>query len=247
MPINTPTSNPSTSFWDQMDWHPSSEQLEQFYKFQSLLKHWNQQVNLTRLLDGNDYWVSQVFDSLWPFKYELKEQRKGLRCVDVGSGCGFPGLAVAIALPNAKVTLVEAISRKSTILKTISKELDLTSRITICNARAEKLAHDPLLRGSFDIAMARAVANTPVVAEYLVPLLKQKGEALLYRGKWNKTNKMELDKTLIYLNATIKKIERIELPDNRGERHLISISPIGICSKKYPRAIGIPIKRPLGN
>lgn len=247
MSINTPLSNPSTSLWDQLNWQPSPEQIEQFSNLQLLLKHWNNKVNLTRLTDGNDYWVSQIVDSLWPLKNKLKNQTKGYTCVDVGSGCGFPGLAVAIALPKSQITLIDSVSRKTSALEAISKELGISSRTIVFNERVEITAHRSSFRGKFDIAMARAVADAPVVAEYLIPLLNIQGEALIYRGKWSQSDQQALNVALESLKAKIKRIERIELPEKRGERHLIRITTNKTCPNKFPRSIGIPSRKPLGN
>ena len=247
MSINTPTGNPSTSLWNQLNWRPSTKQLDQFVQLQSLLKDWNNQVNLTRLTEGNDYWISQVFDSLWPFKNELQDPAQKFTCVDVGSGCGFPGLAVAIALPKTQITLVESVSRKTKILEKISKEIGLDSRTLIVNERVEITAHRPNFRRKFDIAIARAVANAPIVAEYLIPFLNSQGEALIYRGKWSQSNNKELTTAVETLNANIKEIIRIDLPDNRGERHVIRVKPQKVCAKIYPRSVGTPTKKPLGS
>tara|TARA_B100000700_G_scaffold326588_1_gene438564 strand:- start:960 stop:1703 length:744 start_codon:yes stop_codon:yes gene_type:complete len=247
MSINTDLCNPSKTYWDQLHWHPSSEQLAQFSKLQVLLKYWNNQVNLTRLIDGTDYWIAQIFDSLWPLKNELENPSKALSFVDVGTGCGFPGLAIAIALPNVKITLIDSLSRKTKILQTISNELGLSSRTRICNERVEITAHKPGFREGFDFALARAVADAPIVAEYLIPLLKKEGEGLIYRGKWNKEKQVELNTALNTLKAKIKIIERMELPQKKGERHVIRIVPEQPCSSKYPRSVGIPLKKPLCN
>ena len=232
---------------EELQWNPSSEQLEQLITFQKSLCHWNQQVNLTRLTNGQDYWIAQVLDSLWPFRKEFHKVQEPIKVIDIGSGCGFPGFAIAIAFPNINLTVVDAIAKKTKVLEQISNELSLTSRIKIRTERAEITGHIPFLRGAFDLAMARAVASAPVVAEYLVPLLAPHGEALLYIGKWDKNDHTELEKALIPLNAKIKELESYQLPENRGCRHLIRLAPSGNCAKKYPRGIGKPKKSPLGS
>ena len=247
MSIDTHLSKPSTSLWSQMSWQPSEKQLQQFVRLQSLLSYWNKQVNLTRLINGNDYWIAQIFDSLWPLKEELKDPRKSLKCIDIGSGCGLPGLAVAIALPKSKVTLVDSVSRKTEILKKISKSLGLFPQIKVCNNRAEVLGHKPNYRGKFDIAMARAVSSASVVSEYLVPLLNSNGEAYIYKGKVNESEQKALKEALKTLNSKIKSIETTQLPENRGDRLLIKVIQNGKCPDNYPRSIGVPSKRPLGN
>ena len=68
--------------------------MQQLITLQNLLRKLNKRVNLTRLIEGNDFWVSQILDSLWPFKNELKNNSQALKIIDVGTGCGLPGLAI---------------------------------------------------------------------------------------------------------------------------------------------------------
>ena len=235
-----------SSLWDQMRWEPSAQQIEQFIALQQLLNNFNSQLNLTKLVDGEDYWIGQVFDSLWPFQKELTTPHQLRNCIDVGTGCGFPGLAIAICLPGAKVTLVDSTRKKTTALKEIIRELDLSSRINILTERIEVTAHRNTYRGQFNFAMARAVANATVTAEYLIPLLKIDGEACLYRGKWNQEEEKSLLQALILLKGKISKIQELELPANRGIRHFIRLKSESPCPTKYPRPTGVPTKKPLG-
>ena len=64
---------PEPAFWDALGWQPSQAQRDQLVALQGLLQSWNQRVNLTRLVDGDDFWVGQVFDSLWPLAGELQD------------------------------------------------------------------------------------------------------------------------------------------------------------------------------
>ncbi len=246
MDIQTSFNKPENQLWDMLHWQPSLQQLEQFILLQKLLTHFNKKVNLTRLLNREDYWVSQVFDSLWAFQQELNNPQKSFNCIDVGTGCGFPGLAMAIAMPNTTLILVDSAKRKTSALLQIVKELRLSSRVKIITERVEITGHKVAYRGMFDLAMARAVATAPVTAEYLIPLLKADGEACLFRGKWNKANEKPLIKALKKLKAEISQIQSIELPSNKGVRHLIRLKPYSLCPQNFPRGIGIPIRKPLG-
>jgi len=246
MTIQTCFKKPNPSLWEKLNWHPSSRQLEQFLTVQRLLNHYNAEVNLTRLIHGEDYWIGQIFDSLWPLQTELNHQPEKLTCIDVGTGCGFPGLAIAIGLTKASITLVDSTKKKTRILKEISRELGLESRINVLTERIESTGQNKNYRGTYDLAIARAVADAPVVAEYLIPLINQSGEALLFKGNWCQIDSQNLTKTLENLNASIAEIQSIKLPSNRGKRHLIRLKAQGPCPLFYPRSIGIPAKKPLG-
>ncbi len=247
MAFDTYLNKPSNSLWEELGWEPSEKQLKQFLDLQRLLLYWNQRVNLTRLTEGDDYWVGQIFDSLWPFKEVLNKSTSKQRIIDVGTGCGLPGLAIAIARPNVDLTLVDAIRRKSSALEQITIELGLQSRVSIRNERIEITGQNISYRGQFDYATARAVATAPTTAEYLVPFLKKGGEALLYRGKWNQLDEEELLAAIAPLKAIITKTNRKTLPKGKGSRTVIHLSQGEDCPAKYPRPIGIPAKRPLGN
>ena len=246
MSIDTEVGKPNPSIWEKLEWEPSKEQLQQLIDLQCLLIKWNKKVNLTRLLMEDDYWINQIFDSLWPIKNQIGIQTDFHKCIDIGSGCGFPGLAIAIAQPSLQVTLVDSIAKKTNALVKIICDLGLSSRVQVITQRIEIIGQSENYREGFDLAIARAVASPAIVAEYLIPLLRSKGEGFLYRGKWTNDNKKELTKALFLLNAQIKDIQRIELPNNRGERNLIIIESTSKCPKSYPRLVGIPSKKPLG-
>ena len=94
------SSGPARDLWTALGWEPSPEQLLDLIRLQELLRQWNRQLNLTRLVEGEDYWINQVFDSLWPLQRELQSPDQPRSGIDVGTGGGFPGLAMAIALPG---------------------------------------------------------------------------------------------------------------------------------------------------
>ncbi len=246
LPIKNNVQIQTSSLWEELGWQPSREQIEQLITLQETLIKLNRNINLTRLLQGNDFWIGQVFDSLWPLKNELKSPAKCRSCIDIGTGCGFPGLAIAIALPGSSIILVDAIKRKTNALKEIASEIGLSKRVCVQTERAEVVGNDVSFRGKFDIAVARAVAEAPVVAEYLVPLLNKEGEALIYRGKWNDSDQQKLKKAIKPLKAKIQTISSKQLPKDRGIRHVIRVATTAPCPKDYPRAVGLPKKKPLG-
>ena len=128
----------------------------------------------------------------------------------------------------------------------MAKSLGFGDRVLVRTERVERTGQDPSCRGTFDLAMARAVGAAPVVAEYLVPLLRRSGEGLLYRGRWHDTDDLELQSALTLLKARSLKLQRMELPSERGARTLIRIGPEEATPKAYPRATGMPSKMPLG-
>ncbi len=242
MPISI---GPGADFWQALGWHPQPEQLRQLNQLQELLREWNGRVNLTRLVEGNDFWINQIFDSLWPLQHLLKTGVTPRHCIDVGTGGGFPGLAIAIALPGAEMTLLDSVGRKTAAVQAMAEGIGLAGRVRVRTERIEATGHDPGSRQRFDLAVARAVAAAPVVAEYLVPLLSRDGEALLYRGQWSDNDEQALNQALKPLQAEVIGVQQTHLPDDRGIRHVLTVKSCGLCPATYPRAIGIPAKFPL--
>ena len=238
---------PGDPLWQRLGWQPSPTQLEQFQALQEELRRWNARVNLTRLVEGADFWIAQVFDSLWPLLPLLRDRPDApLRCIDVGTGGGFPGLAAAIALPQAQLTLVDSVGRKTQAVQAMAQALGLGDRVELRCERVELTGRDRRCRGGFDLALARAVAAAPVVAEYLVPLLNSNGEALLYRGQWGPADDQELERAAALLKAQVSRRDSLELPAERGQRTVLGLRPEARCPATYPRAVGIPSKLPLG-
>jgi 16S rRNA (guanine527-N7)-methyltransferase len=249
----SPASESRQCLWEQLGWRPSPEQERQLETLQEELRRWNSRLNLTRLVEGDDYWIAQVFDSLWPLLPLLDEPQQAgtqadpLQVIDVGTGGGFPGLAVAIALPTAQLTLVDSVGRKLEAVRAMAAALGLEGRLSLRCERVERTGRDPACRGRFDWALARAVASAPVVAEYLVPLLRPDGRALLYRGQWQAGDQAALEAALAPLRARVERCRRLELPGGRGLRHALVLRPSGPCPPAYPRPVGVPARQPLGS
>ena len=223
----------------------SSNEIQLFKQLQGIISAINKDTNLTRLIEGDDYWISQVYDSIWPFYLNQNKTLDGKKFVDIGSGCGFPGLAYAITHPNSEVYLVDSSRKKTEALKQIIDALNLSNKIFIINERIEKIAHNSLYRNTFDIGTTRAVGSPSTVSEYILPMLKRSGIGLLYCGKWNKKDEFKIKNTLNTLKGSITEIKKNQLPKGKGERNIIFIKPEQICPDSYPRAIGKPSKYPL--
>ena len=225
----------------------SEEEIEIFNKLQTIIKELNSISNLTRLIENENYWISQVYDSIWPFIESGNKNFDSKRYIDIGSGGGFPGLAYAITHPNSEIYLIDSSTKKVNALKQIQSQLRLKNKITIINQRVEILAHEKIYRNKFDICTARAVASPDIVSEYILPLLKSSGIGILFCGKWNDEKEKRLNKSLFILKGSIQKIKKLNLPQNKGERNIVFIKPKSKCPNIYPRRVGKPTKYPLGN
>ena len=221
---------------------------KEIYLFQELqikIKELNNKTNLTRLTDGDDYWVSQVFDSIWPFKAFKNINFDNQKFLDIGSGCGFPGLAYAITHPNSEIYLIDSLKKKTNAINFLVEQINFKNNIHVINDRIENLAHQSTMRNNFNIATTRAVSNPSTVSEYILPMLKKEGFGVLYCGKWTNEESKNLDKTLEILEGKVKDKKEILLPRSKGTRNIILIQQKKLCPEIYPRKVGKPEKDPL--
>ena len=223
----------------------NEEEIMMFQELRIKIQELNYKTNLTRLIEGDDYWISQVYDSLWIFKENSKKIFDNKRFIDVGSGCGFPGFAYAITHPNSEIYLVDSSKKKTDALKNIIKSMNFKNKIFAINDRIENLGRQSSFKNSFNIATARAVSNPSTVTEYLLPMLQSKGLGILYCGKWNNEDNKNLEKTLKVLEGKIVEIKSNFLPREKGIRNAIFIEPKASCPDIYPRSVGKAEKYPL--
>ena len=90
----------------------TEEEIIMFEELRTRIQELNYKTNLTRLIEGDDYWIGQVYDSLWTFKEKLNKNFDNKKFIDIGSGCGFPGFAYAITHPNSEIYLVDSSKKK---------------------------------------------------------------------------------------------------------------------------------------
>jgi len=223
----------------------TEEEIMMFQELRIKIQELNYKTNLTRLIEGDDYWISHVYDSLWTFKENSNKILDNKKFIDIGSGCGFPGFAYAITHPNSEIYLVDSSKKKTDSLKEIIKSINFKNNIFVINDRIENLGHQSSFRNSFNIATARAVSNPSTVSEYILPMLQVNGLGILYCGKWTSEDNRNLENTLKILGGKILEIKRNYLPKEKGIRNAIFIEPKTSCPDIYPRSMGKAAKYPL--
>ncbi len=223
----------------------TEEEIMLFEELRIKIKELNYKTNLTRLIEGDDYWISQVYDSLWTFKENSNKNFDNKKYIDIGSGCGFPGFAYAITHPNSEVYLVDSSKKKTDSLKEIIKNINFKNNIFVINDRIENIGRQPSFRNSFHIATTRAVSNPATVSEYILPMLKSNGLGILYCGKWTNKDNKNLENAIKVLEGKIVEVKNNFLPRGKGIRNTIFIEPKAFCPDIYPRSIGKAEKYPL--
>ncbi len=166
-----------------------------------------------------------------------------VRCIDVGSGAGLPGIPVKIERPEIDMTLLESIRKKADFLKGVIGKLGLEG-IEVIRERAELLGHDPAHREQYDAAVSRATAKFAVALEYTLPLVKVGGCAVIFQGA-SVPDMDELAGAFDILGGRVTDVEPYRLEDGGKERTLVRVEKTAPTPADYPRRPGVPRKRPL--
>jgi 16S rRNA (guanine527-N7)-methyltransferase len=144
------------------------------------------------------------------------------------------------------VTLVESTGKKARFLEHAVALLGLEG-VTIDTRRAETIGRADSHRESYDIAVARAVADLAVLAEYMLPLVGVGGRALALKGAGVEAEVAGAEHAVTLLGGAISAVEPYTLPGIQETRHLVIIEKVEATPERYPRRVGAPAKRPLRN
>jgi 16S rRNA (guanine527-N7)-methyltransferase len=174
---------------------------------------------------------------------DVDEVRGARRAVDIGSGAGLPGLALAIALPESSFVLLESVARKCTFLERAVAECGASNASVVC-ARAEAWA-EGIAR--HDLVTARAVAPLEVVAEYAAPVLRVGGTLVAWRGRRDPEREQAAERAAEALGLGPPEILPVRPYDGAQHRHLYLMSKVTETPRGFPRRPGMALKRPLGS
>lgn len=213
-------------------------QIEKFENYFHFLIEQNKLLNLTAIVEERDVVIKHFLDSVLPYQ-EIPENS---HVVDIGSGAGFPALPLKIVRPDLNVTMVDSLNKRVNFLNSVIGLLKLEN----CQAlhfRAEDFAKDN--REKFDVAVARAVAPLNTLVEYLLPLVKMQGVAVIY-----KSSKLEEElgcskKAIEVLGAKIEKILEIKIDEENLDRKILVLRKIKQTPKIYPRDKNKPRNNPI--
>ena len=226
----------SNSFGVQLD----KTAIERFDAYARLLKDWNEKINLTAITDPLGITVKHFADSLSVFKYCSFPQNS--KVIDVGTGAGFPGVALLIARPDLQLTLLDSTKKKLTVIENILSEIGLNAELL--HSRAEEAGQNGNYREKYDFATARAVANLRELSEYCLPFVKRGGCFISMKGASAPEELSGAKKAIAVLGGEIEKAENFSLED-AGERCIITIKKVSSTPGKYPRPSAKIAKKPL--
>jgi 16S rRNA (guanine527-N7)-methyltransferase len=164
--------------------------------------------------------------------------------IDVGTGAGFPGLVIKILYPQMKLTLVESVHKKLDFCQKVTEQLNLEGVTLICQ-RVEEVGQLPDHREKYDWAVGRAVANLPVLTEYLLPLVRRGGAMLAMKGETAPAEVQSASFAIQVLGGHLRRLLPVTLPGVADQRYLVIIDKIATTPPGYPRKTGTPARRPL--
>lgn len=218
--------------------------LRRFARYQELLIERGSRFNLTAVLDPEGIQQRHFGESL---ALGVVLAREGLltgheRLIDVGSGAGLPGLALAIAWPGLRVTLLEATRKKAQFLETVARELNL-STVTVVAERAEAAAHNAELREQFDLGVARAVARLASLSELVLPFVRIGGTMAAIKGSRTGEELTEARGAIRACGGGAA--HSLPLQASGDPLRVVLVPKLRLTPRRVPRRPGVPVHDPL--
>lgn len=220
----------------------SEKQIGQFLSYYEMLTEWNQMMNLTAITEYDDVMKKHFVDSLSLIK--AFDVSQSVSVIDVGTGAGFPGLALKIAFPNLRVTLLDSLNKRINFINNVIDNLRLTE-VEAIHGRAEDMAKQGKLREKFDLCVSRAVANLSVLSEYCIPFVKLGGFFISYKSEKISEEVSQAKRAVSILGGKLERQVEFILPDSDICRNFVVIKKQNPTPQKYPRKAGQPEKMQL--
>jgi 16S rRNA (guanine527-N7)-methyltransferase len=201
-----------------------------------------ERASVSSVTDRERAWRVHVADSLSGL--EIPALREAGSIADIGSGAGFPGLALAVALPAARVDLVESVGRKCDFIRRAIAAAGIDNARVI-NSRSEELARGEG-REAYAAVTARAVGRLSTLAELASPLLEEGGALIAWKGKRDPEEEEQLARAAEALAMRPEEIRHVGPFAGSEHRHLHLLRKAGPTPSRLPRRPGIAKKRPPG-
>ena len=218
------------------------EQAEKFETYHRMLIEANVRFNLTRVPDDEAEAIDRNYlDCIAPLAIGLPAAHASL--IDVGSGAGFPGIPLAICLPETRIVLMDSLGKRVEFLESVIGELQLNAQAV--HLRAEDGARKPEYREAFDLATARAVAPLNLLCEYRLPFVRVGGQMLALKGPGLDEEVAAAENALSVLGGRFLRSDALPIPGRDWDHRAAWIEKVAPTPDKYPRKAGKPEKKPL--
>jgi 16S rRNA (guanine527-N7)-methyltransferase len=198
--------------------------------------------NVTGVTKPAEIELTHFLDSLSLLRLGLVSS--ATRIVDVGSGGGLPALVLALALPGTHITAIESQRKKCDHIGRAVETLQLDN-ISVRWSRAEDHARAGGLEG-YDVAVSRAVAPLPIVAEYSLPLVRVGGAMVAMKGAVSDQERTQAVRALGILGGGRLEVFPLDPFPGSRDRSAYVAEKLRATPRIYPRRAGVPSKRPLG-
>jgi 16S rRNA (guanine527-N7)-methyltransferase len=207
-----------------------------------LLLAWNEAINLSGIREPEMIARHHVLDSLTAVPLL---RRAGIdEFVDIGSGGGYPGLPLAVALPARRAVLVESIAKKARFLTAAVDVAGVADRVAVYAGRAEGLAADPAHRGRWGAVVVRAVADLTELAELALPLLRPGGLLVAWKRRPIDEEVARAARAARQMGGRVADLEEVTVPGL--EDHLLAvIEKVAETPREFPRDPAARRRRPL--
>ncbi len=222
----------------------TAAQLRQFDVYCQELIAQADRAGLTAITDAEGIQRRHFLEALALLASLQRRGALGERVIDIGTGAGFPGLPIKIVRPGLQLTLLESKAKKVEFLQHLVERLGLEG-VLVAAARAEELAHDPAHRERYDLALARALAPLPVLAELALPFLRLGGWLASPKGSGAAREVEAAARALETCGGRLEGLERLEVPQAKVAPSLVLVRKVAPTPPRFPRRPGIPAKRPL--
>jgi 16S rRNA (guanine527-N7)-methyltransferase len=201
-----------------------------------------ERASVSSVTDPGRAWRVHVADSLTGL--EIPDLRVAPSIADIGSGAGFPGLVLAVALPRARVDLIESVGRKCDFMRR-AIEVAGIGNARVLNARSEELARGEG-RDAYAAVTARAVGRLSTLAELASPLLEEGGVLVAWKGRRDAEEERQLENAAPALAMRLEEVRHVGPYAGSEHRHLYVMRKSGPTPEKLPRRAGMAKKRPRG-
>ena len=210
---------------------------KQYEKLRDVILDWNEKINVTAIRDPAEFYDKNIQDSLSVLN--VPEYEAARYVLDLGTGGGFPGLPLAIASPEKRFVLADAIGKKLKVVQDAARQLALVNVETV-HGRAEDMARTRIHRERYDLVVSRAVANMSTLAEYCLPFVKVGGYFIAYKTR-------DAAEEIEAADAAVAKLggRRLRTESAQGGHVLVIIEKTAKTPAVYPRKAGTPGKDPL--
>ncbi len=188
----------------------SGLQVERFFVYMEELRKWNEKINLTSIVDEREIIIRHFLDSLALCSFV----HDGERLLDMGSGAGFPGIALKIANPSLDVTLMDKVEKKAVFMRHIIRTLEL-EMIDVVSARADDQRVLAELAGTFDVVVSRAFSGLEDFLSLAIPYIKSGARIIAVKGPKSPALADEVEsasKREDFQGLTLEGVEEIEIP-----------------------------------